>query len=113
MSKISAIHWKLNHAPGLRCFATARAAIGAGEDRAALLAVGGVLIKWPAALGAPPDDATVAAWEAEYDAAADLEGKRAKALQALEDKREQDALAAALNDPNAPQAVKDYKAAKK
>jgi hypothetical protein len=49
---------------------------------------------------------------AAFNAAVDLLHKRADALAALRDKAEDGALTAALNDPNAPQAVKDYKAAK-
>lgn len=63
-----AIHWKQNNAAGLRVFQTPDAAVQGGENPATLVQAGGVLIKWPGALGAPPDDALVATWVAEYDA---------------------------------------------
>ena len=68
MSAIQAITFKHPAAGGLRCFSSAEAALNAGENPASLHAVGGVLVKWPGALGTPPDGATVAAWEAEYQA---------------------------------------------
>ena len=110
---IPAIIHKHRTAPGLRMFGSAKAATLAGENPADLVSVAGILIKWPSALGAPPDEATIAQWEQERIAAVDLETKRRAAIKAIEDKARQDALDAALNDPNAPQAVKDYKQAKK
>lgn len=56
---------------------------------------------WIAAAPPPPDPAAVSA--------AELEAKRAAALRALDDAR----LQAAALDPGAPQAVKDYAAAKR
>ena len=106
--KFAAIHFK-NNAAGLRCFSDEKAAIQAGENPANLHSVDGVFIKWPAALGAPPTSQDIVQWETEYDAHIDLEGKRLLALKAAQDA----ALEAMLNDPNAPQAVKDYKASKK
>lgn len=102
-----AIHWKQNHAPGLRCFSSAKAAeLGGAEN---LISAGGLLIQWPAALGTPPTDADVAQWETEYQEHVAIEKKRLAAMKAVSDK----AFADALNDPNAPQEVKDYKAVKK
>lgn len=64
----SAIPWKQNYAPGIQIFKTAQGVVKAGLDPADFVSVGGVMLKWPAALGSPPDDATVATWSAEYDA---------------------------------------------
>lgn len=110
---ISAIIFKHPGIAGLRVFDGVTAAIQAGENPAELHTVGGNLVKWPANLGPPPDDALVAQWEQERIEETDIATKKAAALKALEDKAWQDALDAALNDPNAPQAVKDYKNAKK
>jgi len=82
MSVIGAIHWKQNHAPGLRGFQSSFAAEQAGENPASLVSAGGVLIKWPGALGAPPDDATVATWVAEYDADIAAQTNRREAVKA-------------------------------
>lgn len=62
---IPAIVFKHPGAPGLRVFSDAAAAIQAGENPANLHAVAGMLVKWPSALGAPPDVATLTQWEAE------------------------------------------------
>ena len=70
--------------------------------------MGGLPAIWPDILGVPPDDSALAAWETEYDASVSLEAQEKSARAALQEKLFQDA----LNDPNAPQAVKDYKAAK-
>lgn len=73
---IAAIVFKHPGVPGLRIFASTEAARQAGENPAGLVAVAGVLVKWPPALGNPPDDALVAQWEAErvtFEAAAPSE----------------------------------------
>ncbi len=61
----AAIIFKHRTAPGLRVFGDANSAIHGGENPAALHSVAGLLVKWPAALGVPPDEATIASWEAE------------------------------------------------
>lgn len=104
-----AIHWKQNHAPGLRCFGSLKAAEHGGADPATLVSAGGLLIQWPAGLGTPPTDSDVAQWETEYQEHVDVEKKRLAAVRAMSTKILEDA----LNDPNAPQEVKDYKAVKK
>mgnify|MGYP001596852182 CR=1 FL=1 len=52
-----------------------------------------------------------AAWAAK-ERSTELESLRQDALEAIKRQRDEIALEAALNDPNAPQAVKDFKAAK-
>lgn len=96
---------KLNHPPGLRFFSSMEQAQRIAEG--SIVTVGGFPAVWVS--GPIPDDATLAAWEAEYDEAIEVETKRQEAIKALSVKLLEDA----LNDPNAPQAVKDYKAAKK
>lgn len=66
---IAAVMFKHPAVAGLRVFQNIQAAENAGENPAALVAAGGLLIKWPGSLGAPPNDATVATWQAELDAA--------------------------------------------
>jgi hypothetical protein len=72
--KIAAVlHWKTDNAPGLRCFSNdskfaSECVKGDGNDPDDLRPVGDVLIYWPASFGPFPDAATLAVWEAEYDA---------------------------------------------
>src|SRR3990167_9429229 len=104
MKTMGAIHHHTANAKGVRCFSDAETAVMCGENPATLHSVGGVLVKWPQNLGAPPTEQDVAAWVVELDAAMLLAGKKAAAEKALA----QYVLDQALNDPNAPQAVKDY-----
>lgn len=73
---MSAIHWKQGPQPGLRCFESAEAARMAGQNLASLSPVAGLLLLWPPALGAVPDDATVATWVAEYDVVVSARNQR-------------------------------------
>lgn len=65
---ILSIHWANKNAPGIRVFGDEHAAIGAGEKPESLHKVGGMLIKWPEALGTPPDEATLKQWEDDFNA---------------------------------------------
>lgn len=71
--KIAAvIHWKTNHAPGIRGFserAYAERRVTRAKGRLQdLHEADGVWIYWPSARGAFPSRATLAQWEQEYDA---------------------------------------------
>lgn len=92
---MNAINFKHPDVAGLRIFANEKSAIQAGENPAELVSVGGVLVKWPAALGAPPNDATIAAWQAELDASVAVKVARRAAVKA---NAEADTLIAVVRD---------------
>jgi len=108
MKTMGAIHHHTNNAKGVRCFSDAATAVMCGENPATLHSVGGILVKWPQSLGAPPTEQDVTAWIVDFDAYTELQKKKGEAEKALQAY----VLENALNDPNAPQAVKDYKAEK-
>lgn len=121
-----AIHWKTGNASGVRCFTDAdphqlkayaerrvRRDLKLGEQDPieGLHQVGEWYVYWPKALGEFPGADTLAQWEREYSKQEELGNKRAAAIVALKAQEEERLLAQALNHPDAPVAVKDYKAA--
>lgn len=69
------LHWKTNDAPGLRCFSNGdggkfarRRVIRDGNDPAKLRLVDDTWVYWPDSFGPFPDRATLAQWQAEFDA---------------------------------------------
>jgi len=68
----SVIHWKTSNAPGVRCFSERAYAeervLSDGNKLADLHQVDDTFVYWPPERGPFPDAATLAQWEAEYDA---------------------------------------------
>ncbi len=89
MSLFEVIHWKTNDAPGVRCFsdlayAQQRVRAMGGELQNLHEAAADCFVYWPPERGAFPSAATLAQWQAEYDAQFTLDGRAANAVDAMD-----------------------------
>jgi hypothetical protein len=88
MKLATIIHWKTNHAPGIRCFSERAYAdervLSDGNALADLHEAGDTFVYWPPERGPFPDATTLVQWEQEYDA-------RPEAVRVVADEQEREA----------------------